>query len=64
MSYVCMSVMVLSLAAARAEAQSVFGGFGVASVRDDETFLGRGIALSGGLAQPLGPHVAVEGELA
>ena len=47
-----------------AEAQTVIGGVGIASSWDDETFLGRGPAVSGGVAQPLGRHTAVEGELA
>ncbi len=47
-----------------ARAQTIFGGAGVASVWDDETFLGRGLMVSGGVAQPLGRHAAVEGEVA
>ena len=42
----------------------VFGGVGLASLWDDETFLGRGLLLSGGVAVPLGSHAIVEGELA
>ena len=42
----------------------IVAGAGLATLWDDETFLGRGILLSGGVATPLGNHAAVEGELA
>jgi hypothetical protein len=59
-----LSVVVSFGAAARVEAQTVFGGAGWTSLWDDETNLGAGIAVSAGIAQPLGRHAAVEGELA
>jgi opacity protein-like surface antigen len=59
-------VMVAMLAAApdAVQAQTIFGGVGVASLWDDETLLGRGPLVSGGVAWPLGRHAVVEGELA
>jgi len=50
--------------AAEAGAQSVLGGAAWMSGWDDETMLGRGVMWSGGFSQPLGSHLAVEGELA
>lgn len=41
----------------------VTAGVGMATVWDDETFLGRGLLLSGGIAKPVGSHAVVEGEL-
>jgi hypothetical protein len=40
----------------------ITAGVGVASHWDDETFLGRGVTLSFGVAQPSGAHVLLEGE--
>ena len=58
-------VLLLSGVAAETTAQTtVFGGVSVASLWDDETFLGRGPMVSGGIAQPIGGHARVEGELA
>jgi hypothetical protein len=57
-------VAVLAGVPAGVQAQTIFGGAGVASLWDDETFLGRGLVVAGGVAQPLGRHAAVEGELA
>jgi hypothetical protein len=58
-------VLLRSGAAAESMAQTtLFGGASVASFYDDETFLGRGPMVSGGIAQPLGAHARVEGELA
>jgi hypothetical protein len=59
---VIVGLMVVSGSTARA--QTVFGGAGMVSLWDDETMLGRGLLVSGGIAHPLGRHVAVEGELA
>ena len=60
---VIVGVMVLSGMAARAQAQTVFGGAGWTSGWDDETKLGKGVVVSGGVAQPLGRHLSVEGEV-
>ena len=57
------SAIVLSVAAAGVQAQMVFGGAGWTSGWDDETNLGKGMLVSGGVAQPLGRHLAVEGEV-
>ena len=45
------------------QAQTVFGGAGWTTGWDDETNLGKGVVLDGGIGQPLGRHLAVEGEL-
>ena len=45
------------------QAQTVFGGAGWTTGWDDETNLGKGVLVSGGIAQPLGRHLAVEGEV-
>jgi len=60
---VIVSVMVLSAIPARVQAQTVFGGAGWTSGWDDETNLGKGVVVSGGVAQPLGRHLSVEGEV-
>ena len=39
-------------------------GAGWTSLWDDETFLGRGVIVGGGVAAPLGAHAAIEAELA
>src|SRR5829696_8910423 len=57
-------VVVMVLAAAPAsDAQTLFGGAGYALLWDDETFLGRGIAVSGGASYAVAEHVEIEGEL-
>src|SRR5215204_953782 len=56
--------VLLAGSASEAGAQSVFGGAAWMSGWDDETMLGRGVMWSGGFSQPLGAHLAVEGELA
>lgn len=66
------SVMLGATAEVRAQAPDsnamdgwrVIAGAGLASLWDDETFLGRGVLLSGGVAKPIGSHAVVEGELA
>ena len=55
--------MVVFGAAAGVQAQTVFGGAGWTAGWDDETNLGKGVMLSGGVAQPLGRRLAVEGEV-
>jgi opacity protein-like surface antigen len=60
---VIVSVMVLSGAVTAVQAQTVFGGVGWTSGWDDETNLGKGVLVSGGVAQPLGRHLSVEGEV-
>ena len=60
---VIVGVMVLSGMAAPVQAQTVFGGAGWTSGWDDETNLGKGVVVSGGIAQPLGRHLSVEGEV-
>ena len=55
--------MVLSGTATGVQAQTVFGGAGWTTGWDDETNLGKGVLVSGGVAQPLGRHLAVEGEV-
>jgi opacity protein-like surface antigen len=58
-------VLLLSGAAAESMAQTtLYGAASVATLWDDETFLGRGPMVSGGIAQPIGGHLRVEGELA
>jgi opacity protein-like surface antigen len=58
-------VLLLTCAPAASMAQTtVFGGVSAASLWDDETFLGRGPMVSGGIAQSIGGHARVEGELA
>ena len=63
MADVIVSMMVLAGAATAAEAQTVLGGAGWTSGWDDETNLGKGVVVSGGVAQPLGRHLSVEGEV-
>jgi len=60
---VIVGVMVLSGIAARVQAQTVFGGAGWTTGWDDETNLGKGVVVSGGIAQSLGRHLSVEGEV-
>ena len=60
---VALAVLLAGIAA-EAGAQSVLGGAAWMSGWDDETMLGRGVMWSGGFSQPLGAHLAVEGELA
>ena len=43
---------------------TVIGGAGWMSLWDDETFLGRGVLVSGGVSKPIGGHVVAEGEVA
>jgi opacity protein-like surface antigen len=57
------SVMVLSGAATGAHAQTVFGGAGWTTGWDDETNLGKGILVSGGVAHPVGRHLSLEAEV-
>jgi opacity protein-like surface antigen len=56
-------VMVLSGTATAVQAQTVFGGAGWTGGWDDETNLGKGLLVSGGVAHPLGRHLSVEGEV-
>jgi opacity protein-like surface antigen len=63
MAGVIVSMMVLAGAATAAEAQTVLGGAGWTSGWDDETNLGKGMIMSGGVAHSLGRHIAVEGEV-
>lgn len=68
-----MLVLAASGAATAVEAQTTsisapegvrfMGAAGLASLWDDETFLGRGPVVSGGIVQPLGSRAWVEGEL-
>lgn len=51
-------------AAPAAEAPVVFGGVAWAAHWDDETFLGRGPLVAGGVTWPIGPNLAAEAELA
>ena len=60
---VLVSMMVISGAATGAQAQTVFGGAGWTMGWDDETNLGKGMLVSGGIAQPLGRNLSVEGEV-
>jgi opacity protein-like surface antigen len=46
-----------------AQAQAVFVGAGWTGGWDDETNLGKGLLVSGGVAYPLGRHLSVEGEV-
>ena len=55
--------MVVFGPAAGVQAQTVFGGAGWTTGWDDETNLGKGVLVSGGVAQPLGRHLAIEGEV-
>ena len=55
--------MVLVGTATGVEAQTVTAGAGWTTGWDDETNLGKGVLVSGGIAQPLGRHLAVEGEV-
>jgi opacity protein-like surface antigen len=58
-------MLLISGLASESEAQpAVFGGVSVASLWDDETFLGNGPMVSGGIAQQIGARAQVEGELA
>jgi opacity protein-like surface antigen len=59
---VIVGVMALSGMAVRVQAQTVFGGAGWTSGWDDETNLGKGVVVSGGVAHALGRHLSVEGE--
>lgn len=43
---------------------ALMGGVGFGTLWDDETFLGRGITLNGGVTLPIGRHLSAEGELA
>ena len=58
-----MSVMVLSGAATAVQAQTVLVGTGWTRGWDDETNLGKGVVVSGGVAYPLGRHLSLEGEV-
>jgi opacity protein-like surface antigen len=60
---VIVSVMVLSGTATAVQAQTVLGGAGWTSGWDDETNLGKGMLVFGGVAHSLGRHVSVEGEV-
>ena len=60
---VIVSVMVLSGAATAVQAQTVFVGAGWTRGWDDETNLGKGLLVSGGVAHPLGRHLSLEGEV-
>ena len=55
--------MVLVGTATGVEAQTVTAGAGWTTGWDDETNLGKGVLVSGGIAQSLGRHLAVEGEV-
>ena len=63
MRNVIAALIVLSMAARVVEAQTVIGGAGWTSAWDDETNLGKGVLLSGGIAQSLGRHLSLEGEV-
>lgn len=59
------AIMLLLLPAVHAAAQtSLVVGGGVTSMWDDETFLGRGALVSGGVSRALNTKVSVEGEFA
>ena len=60
---VVVSAMVLVGMASGVEAQILTAGAGWTTGWDDETNLGKGVLVSGGIAQPLGRHLAVEGEV-
>ena len=60
---VMVGAMVLSGTATGVQAQTVTAGAGWTTGWDDETNLGKGVLVSGGIAQPLGRHLAVEGEV-
>jgi opacity protein-like surface antigen len=57
------SAIVLSAGATGVHAQTVFGGAGWTSGWDDETNLGKGILVSGGVAHAVGRHLSLEGEV-
>src|SRR5262245_27263270 len=58
-------LFLITLTAANAFAQtSVAVAGGYSEMWDDETFLGRGPAVSGGIAQGIGRHLSLEGEVA
>ena len=60
---VIVGAMVLVGTATGVEAQTMIAGAGWTTGWDDETNLGKGVLVSGGIAQPLGRHLAVEGEV-
>ena len=60
---VMVGAMVLAGTATGVEAQTMIAGAGWTTGWDDETNLGKGVLVSGGIAQPLGRHLAVEGEV-
>lgn len=60
---VILSAMVLLGGATGVQAQTVSAGAGWTTGWDDETNLGKGVLVSGGVAQPLGRHLAIEGEV-
>jgi hypothetical protein len=59
-----MGLLIVLAAPSLAAAQTVFVGVGYPLLWDDETFLGAGVAVSGGVSYPLSRHLEVEGELA
>jgi opacity protein-like surface antigen len=60
---VIVSVMVLTGAATAVQAQTLLVGAGWTGGWDDETNLGRGLFVAGGVAHPLGRHLSLEGEV-
>jgi opacity protein-like surface antigen len=54
---------VLNTAGAAVAQTSVIGGAGGTAIVDDETFLGRGPVVAGGIARAVGANVSLEGEV-
>lgn len=62
-AFVLAGLLVPAAATAAAAQTSLIAGGGYPTVFDDETFLGRGVLVSGGVARSLTRHLSVEGEL-